>query len=226
MRYPILALTLLLAWPASAATYMFDFVLGTSIENGRYFDYGLGSYADGDIAVTGYVETDGTFGTLTDSNLIAWSFTLDGKTKSVVISSDAASFGRRSEAFGEFTATETAFSPIPGGQAGFYEYNEGYDAYGSTVVLDYALVQTAYSDDRALFWETVGSCSSLECGTDSATLGEYADSGRYGAGEEVFVGTALPTVPLPAGAGFLIGGLGIFALIRHGRKNQPVARQR
>jgi len=217
MRTPVKTLALSIAaalcvTSAQAATYYYDFTVGTNHgSNGRYYDYDTNSYGNGDIQITGYVETDGTIGTINSSNILSWEFTLTGEHSAHTMSSlDEYTFVN-----GSFDATTTSLSNR-GSYTYFYSYDSVYSATNTLLERTYGRIQnyeySNYGYDYGYFIEY-----DYTAGRFASDDGEYAYS-YYNfnstGGQTNMVGTSIAPVPLPAAMPLMLIGLGGLVALR------------
>lgn len=212
-----LALTLaaaLCAASAQAATYYYDFTVGSSQGNPNdYYDYDTSSYGTGDIRITGYVETDGTLGTITSSNFLSWEFTLTGEHSAYTMSSA----DEYAYVHGSFDASTTTLSNATS-YTYFDTHQSTYDINGSLMERTDARIQNyEYSNnngyDYGYFYErdfTAGRVIDY----DGEFARSYYNYGNNTGAESQMVGVAMAPVPLPAALPLMLFGLGSLVAMR------------
>lgn len=214
-RIAMAAAAVCISAPAFATTYHFDYSVGSST-GGNYYDResnGGDTQETGDMVVTGFIETDGTIGTVTAANILSWEFSISGEEESLTISSTP-TFGDYSF-YGTFDATPDTLTAT--GVYSIFEHNyvfnsEGYDEeYILGKIWGGASSSGIY--DAAQIRGYDQTCMSGGC-YDTTYTGEY---GFTYSNTTAFVGTVSP-VPLPAGFPLLLAGLGGLAVIRRKRR--------
>lgn len=214
----------LFATTSNAATYYFDYSVGTST-GGSYTDYDTGTSSTGDVTVTGFIETDGTLGIITQDDILSWGFTIAGEEDSRSISSTP-TFAPLTYAVGQFNATADTLTPVTGVYFGFFEYGysyEGefidfvpgatYDKYESAGVSG-SVSKSGY--DQAEVYTQERTCSSGGQCTPWVVSGDFGLTGHSETPQ--FVGTTMSVVPLPASLPLFLAGLGGLVLLRRRQK--------
>lgn len=218
--FALAAAAALFALPSYAATYNFDYSVGTST-GGDYLEFNDDSamFTSGNATVSGFIETDGTLGAIDRTNILSWQFlitdepTSGGVTTQIIASTPV--FGDSAITFGAFVATASTLTAD-----GNYEFGESklvQNANGDDVMFKKAIV----AGDTGIFgWdkaEISGWTRTCDIASDCSPMVRFgANVYTYNDSDTKFIGT-VSAVPLPAGFPMLLAGLGAFAYLR--RKN-------
>lgn len=217
------------ATAAPAATYFFDYSVGTLSGNGQFYDYDTRVYGTGDVSVTGFIETDGTLGTIDQNNIVSWGFDIEGPEDSQSISSTPV-FGDATYTYGSFEATSESLTAL--GWYDFYELARVYNSsgrqeeYDVARVLGYGTSTRGWDVSYVYGWDR--DCSKHHC-WNHVTYGDYGITHQKHYGDTLFVGTRaldpdltttsqLAPVPVPASFPLLLAGIGGLAFLRRRRK--------
>lgn len=205
MRLGIVALlAAFISTSAHALTYDVDLVLDDyTYENvdGQW----VHTRSDNPVSITGQIETDGTLGAVTDTNILSWSFTIASNTGSQDISSSAdAGF---TTVNGTFTASETEFV-APEGSWDFIQFSGTEDNF----VIGRVYGGNGQTNTFAYFKDF-----DLACNADaSACSVANVNQGNLGIERNLQVigtrgGDTVAAIPLPGGIGLLGTALAMFA---------------
>lgn len=166
------------------------------------------------VSVVGEIETDGSFGTLNETNILSWSFTISSTRGSQNISSDGL-FGSV-HTYGTFEVSATEFS-AGSGAWGFLEYVN----QPSTFVIGRLYGQDGNLHTFGKFQNLSADCLAGICPNDGTT-----NNGNLALERNAqLIGTAsspLP-VPVPASFGLLLSSFAVLGLFGRRRRRQKAA---
>lgn len=203
-----------MAGPVSAITYHFDYSAGTSGVDGYYLYEPNETPSQGDIHVTGKIETDGTLGSISAGNIVRWEFSLNGPQNSLAISSDGdlANDGPDDSIFAAGMFIATAATLTFGNTVDFTQFDAFAGSEPDSVTTVGGRIQRRGSVNTLAIQVNTQLCATQTDCSGNLYFGETAyERGSAPVGYAV---SRPPVVPLPASAMFLIAALGGLGVLR------------
>lgn len=218
---------------AAPIMYFYDYTMlaGESFPDTQYINFDDDTQLNGSVSISGFVETDGTLGSIDESNILSWEFTittlLGGYTFSnqpLVLNTPGRPNSDDVTTEGVFNATATRLSAI--GDYQFYNEPAGFRNNGETLFLGtwFNISSDSFFNgnpvDSLVINVNEYSCTqafdiaSCDFGTQIDRQSELFFVAPRGG---LFVGNTR-TVPLPSAALLILLGLALLALVDRRRK--------